>query len=125
MTSRASRIGFGYHLVAYLVINTVLLWINFDTSPQNLWAKWPILGWGIGLVFHGMSVFVSSKKINKGFIYHLAAYILVNAVLIFVNYTFNPEYLWFKYSLVAWGLILIFHGWRTFADSAKINDTNP
>jgi hypothetical protein len=115
MASRLSKIGFGYHLTAYLAINSVLLWINVDTSPQNLWVKWPILGWGIGLAFHVLSVLLSSKKINKGFVYHLAAYILVNALLIFVNFNTSPEYLWFKYPLIAWSFVIVFHYWRVFS----------
>jgi hypothetical protein len=30
-----------------------------------LWFYWPLLGWGIGLFFHGMSVFVFSKFPGK------------------------------------------------------------
>jgi hypothetical protein len=115
MAGKLSKIGFGYHLTAYLAINAVLLWINFDTSPQNLWAKWPIIGWGIGLAFHGLSVAVSSTKVNKGLIYHLAAYILVNALLIFINFSTYPEYLWFKFPLIAWTFIIAFHCWRVFS----------
>lgn len=118
MASRRSRIGFGYHLTAYLAVNAILLWINFDTSPQYLWAKWPIIGWGIGLAFHGLSVLSSSKKINKGFIYHLAAYILINALLIFINFNASPEYLWFKFPLIAWTFMIIFHGWRVFSSKS-------
>jgi len=114
MTSKRSKIGFGYHLTAYLAINAILIWINIDTSPEYFWAQWPIIGWGIGLAFHGLSVVLSSKKINKGFIYHLAAYILVNALLIFVNFSTSPEYLWFKFPLIAWTFIIVFHCWRVF-----------
>jgi hypothetical protein len=125
MASRLSKIGFGYHLTAYLAINAVLLWINFDTSPQYLWAKWPIIGWGIALAFHGLSVVSSSTKINKGFMYHLAAYILVNALLIFVNFNTSPEYLWFKYPLIASTFIIAFHGWRVFSNKERSDRASP
>jgi hypothetical protein len=115
MASKLSKIGFGYHLTAYLAVNAILLWINLDTSPQNLWAQWPIIGWGIGLAFHGLSVVLSSTKINKGFIYHLAAYILVNALLIFINFSTYPQYLWFNFPLIAWTFIIAFHCWRVFS----------
>jgi len=32
--------------------------INFATSTEYLWFKWPIMGWGIGVFFHAMNVFV-------------------------------------------------------------------
>lgn len=112
MASRLSRIGFGYHLTAFLAVNAVLLWINFDTSPHYLWALWPITGWGIGLFFHGLSVGLSSNRPNKGFIYHLGTYAIVNAFLIFVNLSTSHEYIWFKFPLIAWTFIIAFHGWR-------------
>lgn len=124
MASKLSKIGFGYNLTAYLAVSTVLLWINFDTSPQYLWAKWPIIGWGIGVAFHGLSVLLSSTKINKGFSYHLAAYILVNALLIFVNFNTYPQYLWFKFPLIAWTVIIAFHCWRVFSKKEGSNQAS-
>lgn len=49
--------GFYQHLVSYLIINAALLVINLLTSPQYLWFLWPLVGWGIGLAFHALSVF--------------------------------------------------------------------
>jgi len=28
------------------------------TSPEYSWFIWPLFGWGIGLLFHGLGVFV-------------------------------------------------------------------
>jgi hypothetical protein len=121
MASRKAKIGFGYHLTAYLAINAILVWINMDLFPHQAWAQWPIIGWGIGLAFHGLSLVSSSQKQNQGLFYHLAAYIIVNAFLIFTNLTVSPDYLWFKYPLIAWTCIIIFHGWRVFP---KYRSTN-
>lgn len=49
--------GFYGNLVAYIAVNTSLLVINLLTSPQYLWFFWPMLGWGIGVVFHGLKAF--------------------------------------------------------------------
>lgn len=49
--------GFYGNLAAYILVNIGLLVINLVTSPQYLWFFWPMLGWGIGVVFHGMKVF--------------------------------------------------------------------
>ena len=43
---------FREHFFAYIIINTMLVVINFMTSQTVNWAIWPILGWGIGLAFH-------------------------------------------------------------------------
>jgi hypothetical protein len=32
------------------------------SSPQYLWFKWPLVGWGIGVFFHGTSLFVFSGR---------------------------------------------------------------
>lgn len=120
MASRRAKIGFGYHLTAYLAVNAILIWINMDVFPQQAWAQWPIIGWGIGLAFHGLSLVSSSQKQNRGFFYHLAAYIIINASLIFTNLTTSPDYLWFKYPIAAWTCIIIFHGWRVFSKSRPV-----
>lgn len=49
--------GFYYHLVCYLLINAMLIVINLLTSPEYLWFIWPLIGWGIGLIIHAVSVF--------------------------------------------------------------------
>lgn len=53
-----AKIGFYIHLAVYVVINCLLIVINFTTGAQYLWFKWPLIGWGIGLLFHGLGVFV-------------------------------------------------------------------
>ena len=53
-----AQLGFYIHLVAYVAVNLLLVFINYSTSPQYLWFKWPLFGWGIGLLFHWLAVFV-------------------------------------------------------------------
>ena len=61
-----AKIGFYIHLAVYVGVNILLIIINLSISPQYIWFKWPLLGWGIGLFFHGMSVFVfSGKKLKE------------------------------------------------------------
>jgi len=57
-----AKIGFYIHLAVYVGVNVLLIIINLSTSPQTLWFEWPLLGWGIGLFFHGMSIFVFSGR---------------------------------------------------------------
>ncbi len=57
-----TKIGFYIHMTVYVGVNVLLVVINLLTSPQYLWFKWPLLGWGIGLFFHAMSVFVFSGR---------------------------------------------------------------
>ena len=49
--------GFYGNLIAYVVVNIGLVVVNLLTSPAYLWFFWPMLGWGIGVFFHGLKVF--------------------------------------------------------------------
>jgi hypothetical protein len=49
--------GFYGNLISYIVVNCFLIGINLVTSPKHLWFFWPLLGWGIGVLFHGLKVF--------------------------------------------------------------------
>ncbi|HSD15029.1 MAG TPA: 2TM domain-containing protein [Flavobacterium sp.] len=57
--------GFYGHLAAYLGVNIIFLVINLLTSPDDLWFFWPMLGWGIGVMFHGFRVFNVSPFFGK------------------------------------------------------------
>ena len=45
------------HLMSYVTVNAGLMLLNLFTSPTNLWFHFPMLGWGIGLMFHYVDVF--------------------------------------------------------------------
>lgn len=57
-----AKFGFYVHLTIYVVVNIVLVIVNLSTSPEYLWFKWPLLGWGIGLLSHALWVFVFFGK---------------------------------------------------------------
>lgn len=49
--------GFYSHLIKYLIVIGVLLIINIIRSPHHLWVIWPAMGWGLGVLLHGLNVF--------------------------------------------------------------------
>jgi len=57
-----AKIGFFIHLAVYVGVNLLLIIINLTSSPQYLWFRWPLFGWGIGVFFHGLSVFAFSGR---------------------------------------------------------------
>src|SRR5262249_23680951 len=65
--ARATR-AFFIHLTAYALVNALLLGINLGTSTAHLWFKWPLLGWGVGLLGHAAVAFLlpSSERIRRG-----------------------------------------------------------
>ncbi len=54
-----ARFGFYIHAAVFIAVNLLLIAINLINSPGVLWFIWPLFGWGIGLAFHGASVFLS------------------------------------------------------------------
>lgn len=52
LEAKKARGTFLNHLVAYVVINLFLAFVNVWTSPRDIWFVWPLAGWGIGLAFH-------------------------------------------------------------------------
>lgn len=57
--------GFYGHLASFVFVMAILIYINLRYSPQYLWFLWPILGWGIGLIFHGMKAFNYTPFLGK------------------------------------------------------------
>lgn len=51
------------------------------------------------------------KKVKeiKGFYIHLATYVLVIPFIIYVNLRYVPQFHWFWYSVLSWGVGLFFH----------------
>lgn len=64
--------GFYSHLLVYIVINTMLLIVNYanlnDHGNGNFW-KWQtfntLIFWGLGLAVHGLTVFMPSFALGK------------------------------------------------------------
>jgi hypothetical protein len=51
--------GFYTHLLVYLVVNAGLFAINAVTRGDDgsWWCIWPLLGWGVALLIHGLTTF--------------------------------------------------------------------
>ena len=64
-----ARKGFFIHLIVYVCVNILLIIIwAFVAGAGFPWFIFPIVGWGIGLLFHGLGVFgqkSDSATINK------------------------------------------------------------
>ena len=49
--------GFYTHLAVFILVNAGLLTINLLATPGNWWFYWPLLGWGMGLAAHALTVY--------------------------------------------------------------------
>ena len=60
-----ARVGFRIHATVYVLVNVFLvaLWWFTGTGgglgggDAEFWPIWPILGWGLGLAFHGWAAY--------------------------------------------------------------------
>ncbi len=59
-----AKLGFYVHLCIYIVVNISLFIINKIASPDYSWFYWPLIGWGIGILFHGIGVLVAIGGIS-------------------------------------------------------------
>jgi hypothetical protein len=50
----------------------------------------------------------------RGFYLHLVSYLFVNAALVIINLLTSPEYLWFIWPLIGWGIGLIVHAFTVY-----------
>ncbi len=57
--------GFYQHALIYVVINAFLFVVNLITSGGHWWFYWPLLGWGIGVAAHAVTVFGSGGLWGK------------------------------------------------------------
>lgn len=48
---------FYQNLASYCIVIPFLVFINLYTSPQFHWFWFPMFGWGIGVLFHGLDVY--------------------------------------------------------------------
>jgi transcriptional regulator with XRE-family HTH domain len=48
--------GFYIHLAQYVLVVALLAVINALTTPNRWWVQWVIMGWGVGVFFHGLQI---------------------------------------------------------------------
>jgi transcriptional regulator with XRE-family HTH domain len=48
--------GFYIHLAQYVLVIALLTVINALTTPNRWWVQWVIMGWGVGVFFHGLQI---------------------------------------------------------------------
>ena len=54
--------GFLYHFAAFVLVNLILIAVNLIATPDKIWFYWPLLGWGIGILAHGLAVKYSAEE---------------------------------------------------------------
>jgi len=58
--------GFYSSLIAFCIVIPFLIYINLKYVPQFHWFWFPIMGWGIGLVFQAFKAFAYNPFLGRG-----------------------------------------------------------
>ena len=53
-----AKLGWYVHATVYVLVNAVLFMLASQGAGHRQWTIYPALGWGLGLVLHGVSVFL-------------------------------------------------------------------
>ena len=108
------------HMAAFVLVNALLLFINFLSLPYYYWALFPLLGWNVGLVLHIVSYILYARGVypaaKRSVIFHLFAYLSVMLLLFAINMNImdnlNLSILdinWAYYPAIFWGFGLVVH----------------
>jgi hypothetical protein len=53
-----AKLGWYIHAAVYVLVNLLIFSMSHFAFGSRPWSLGPLLGWGVGLVLHGISVFV-------------------------------------------------------------------
>jgi hypothetical protein len=56
-----AKMGWYVHACIYVVVNVAFFLLSRYGVGHRPWTPFPLVGWGIGLALHGISVFVLGK----------------------------------------------------------------
>ena len=56
-----AKMGWYMHALVYVLVNLFIFAISSQGFGTRPWSVYPLLGWGLGLALHGVSVFVLGR----------------------------------------------------------------
>ena len=56
-----AKMGWYIHASVYLVVNLGIFAMSQYAFGHRPWSVYPLVGWGVGLVLHGISVFLLGR----------------------------------------------------------------
>lgn len=62
------RLGFKLHLIPYLVISIFLIGLNLKTTPRYFCSVFPVSGWGLGVIMHGVCIHKKEQMARQTFL---------------------------------------------------------
>ncbi|MFX1499896.1 MAG: 2TM domain-containing protein [Promethearchaeota archaeon] len=107
------RFSVKMHFIIYIVINLLLILINFLYTPFLDWFIFPLFSWLIGVSMHITGYILYARGVypmaKRGVILHIVSFISVILFLYIVNIFTLKEFYWANFPAIFWGMAVIFH----------------
>ena len=93
------------------IITALFLFINLYYTPDRIWFVYPVFAviwWPMSMYFHWLH---RKSGHNMTFPYAVAAFVLIIGLLLFINFYYTPQVIWFVYPAfaVAWWPIAAYY----------------
>lgn len=128
---RASR-SFQRHLLVYLVVGAFMVYGDLSDGQAHHWVQWPLMGWGLGLLLHGLSVWSRRSAHGFGgeqplpdpsdartFTRKVGIYLVMSVVFVAIDLQTTGGLTWAFYPILGWGAGLLL----ARRDLAKVSRT--
>ncbi|MEN9307721.1 MAG: hypothetical protein RL173_1653 [Fibrobacterota bacterium] len=122
----SGRLGEGSflrHLVVYLAVCSFLVYLDFSSGSAYHWSFWPVLGWGLGLLLHGLSQWsrglgsceteTSDKNRRQSFPDRVRIFLVMSAMFLVIDFVSNGTLTWAFYPILGWGAGLLLNYSKT------------
>ncbi|OLS16240.1 MAG: hypothetical protein RBG13Loki_0151 [Promethearchaeota archaeon CR_4] len=63
VTSRSKK-GLLYHMIAYITVNTYLIFVWWMSGSGYIWFLYPLFGWLVGLIIHSVTIRPKSGEMS-------------------------------------------------------------
>ncbi len=97
------------------LITALMLFINFYYTPSTIWFVYPVFAivwWPMALFFQW---YRNKKDVHIGLAFSVCSFLLITALMLFINFYYTPDIIWFVYPVFAvlwWPLAMFFHSLR-------------
>ena len=107
------RFSVKIHVAIFIIVNVLLLVVNFFFTPELYWIVFPFFSWLIGVNIHALSYILYARGIypmaKRGLIYHLDSYFFVTFFLFIINILTLSDFYWVIFPALFWGAGVILH----------------
>lgn len=108
------------HLLIYLVVGAYLVYSDFSSGQADHWVQWPLMGWGLGVLFHGLNAWRrgsggwgcvdqprEASPGSRGMASKVGVYLVMSAVFVGIDLSTTGRLTWAFYPIFGWGAGLL------------------